>query len=457
MVVDLFAGAGGLSLGFEMAGFDVVAAVEYDPVHAATHAYNFPNAPVICRDVRRVEALDLLAAAQEGWKAHNPEGEWDGVIDVVVGGPSCQGFSSMGKQDVDDDRNELVSEFVRLVEGLSPRAFVMENVPGILAPQFASLVDDAIRRFVAAGYTLRDHSQPLDATEYGVPQRRKRVFIVGVAPGYELVPIAKTGSEVVTVADALIGLPSLSGRTRSDGELLEMNREQSARYSESLTTPYLQTLTDMAPARLGETDGVLSGYLVTAHSAESARRFALVPQGGTDQVSRLWRLDEHRPSRTLRAGTGSERGSFSAARPLHPSEPRVITVREAARLHSFPDWFRFHGTNWHAHRQIGNAVPPLLAKAVAESVRSSLGEQFVLRTCTEMNAERDERLLVMTSSEAKLYFEAGDDDIPAKRNRVRHATAPLLATPMVDPVDAGIVLNRTPISTSLGMAVSAQL
>nr|WP_201471374.1 DNA cytosine methyltransferase [Microbacterium hydrocarbonoxydans] len=417
-MIDVFAGAGGLSLGFEMAGFDVVAAVEYDPVHAATHAFNFPDAPVLCRDVRRVQPADLLDAAAEGWKRHHPDVQWDGVVDVLAGGPSCQGFSSMGKQDVNDDRNQLVGEFVRLVEQLQPRAFVMENVPGILAPQFSTLLNDAVRRFEAAGYTLNNYTEPLDAVDYGVPQRRKRVFIVGVSRGFKLAPILKSSLGEVSTAAALLGLPDLSNRGKSDGELLKMDAIQTAAYTVGLRTPYLRALHEMAPRHDLSALRTLSGCLVTAHTKASVDRFSVVPEGGTDKVSRLWRLKSDRPSRTLRAGTGSERGSFSAARPLHSQEPRVITVREAARLHSFPDWFRFHATNWHGHRQIGNSVPPLLAKAVADSVRRALGAELVNRAGIASNvANRSEHLLSMNPSTAKTYFGAPDADVPAKRRR----------------------------------------
>jgi DNA (cytosine-5)-methyltransferase 1 len=416
VAIDLFAGAGGLSLGFELAGFDVVAAVEYDPVHAATHAYNFPDAPVVCRDVRRVQPAELLAVAREGWQRHHPDEAWDGIVDVVVGGPSCQGFSAMGKQDADDDRNELVSEFVRLVEGVAPRAFVMENVPGILAPQFRPLLDSAIARFEAAGYTICDFETPLDATEFGVPQRRKRVFIVGVSEGLELTPIATSSANATSVAEALAGLPSIEGRTQADGELLEMNDGQAEAYGNA-TNAYLSQLRNMRPRRASGLDGVLSGYRATEHRKSSIDRFRELEQGATDKVSRTWRLVESQPARTLRAGTGRERGAFSAARPLHPVEPRVITVREAARLHSFPDWFRFHTTNWHGHRQIGNAVPPLMAKAVGEAVMRSIGVARMDRSIRTDVVEIDEILLTMSPVEATKHFDAADDEIPAKRRR----------------------------------------
>ena len=323
----------------------------------------------------------------------------------------------MGKQDAEDDRNELVGEFVRLVEGLRPRAFVMENVPGILAPQFAPLLDNAIRRLRQAGYSVEDFSEPLDATDFGVPQRRKRVFIVGMADGLVLGPIIKTSIKAVTVADAFAGLPSLNGRRKGDGELLEMSDEQAIAYTRGLDTPYLRALGEMTRHQRSGLDGVLSGYLVTEHTDASTRRFAPLPQGSTDAISRLWRLNEQLPSRTLRAGTGSERGAFSAARPLHPTEPRVITVREAARLHSFPDWFRFHTTNWHGHRQIGNAVPPLLAKAVAGSVLRAFGVVPVGMSAAKTAGEPAAGLLRMNATEALAHFGADREEAPAKRRR----------------------------------------
>lgn len=404
-----------MSLGFEMAGFDVMAAVEYDPVHAATHTYNFPHAPVICRDVRRVSAVDIVHAVREGWSRRNGSLPWSGEIDVVVGGPSCQGFSTMGKQDIDDDRNELVSEFVRLVEDLKPKAFVMENVPGILDRRFAPLLDDAVRRLSAAGYEIGDYSKPLNAVDFGVPQRRRRVFIVGVLAGYVLEPVSESDLGVVTAADALAGLPPMGSRSRSDGELYEMTEEQAQVYRSNLASPYLTALHEYGSERGIALAGALSGCLATEHAVASENRFAKVPQGQTDTVSRLWRIDESKPSRTLRAGTGSERGSFSAARPLHPNESRVITVREAARLHSFPDWFRFHSTNWHGHRQIGNSVPPLMAKAVATAVRRALGVIPVVGQPFESQA--DPALLQMSATQAKAYFAADAMDIPAKRRR----------------------------------------
>jgi DNA (cytosine-5)-methyltransferase 1 len=417
VAIDLFAGAGGLSLGFEMAGFDVIAAVEYDPVHAATHAFNFPKAPVLCKDIRKVSGQELVDVARAGWSLHNPSSEpWDGIVDVLIGGPSCQGFSAMGKQAVGDDRNELIGEFVRMVEELRPRAFVMENVPGILATQFKDLVGDAVERFEGAGYTLGNYRETLDATSFGVPQRRKRVVFVGVAGKRAPEPVSPTFTLPVTVSEALAGLPELLQRSQGDGELMELNEDQYLHYVHAQNR-YLDIL-HKSSTKTQEYSRVLSGCLVTEHRDATVKRFEELAQGKTDPVSRTWRLVEGAPARTLRAGTGRERGAFSAARPLHPKEPRVISVREAARLHSFPDWFRFHSTNWHGHRQIGNAVPPLLANAVAISVMRSLqihSEQNVRER--RVLANPDVGLLSMNLSQAALHFKAATTDIPRTRQR----------------------------------------
>jgi len=420
VAIDLFAGAGGLSLGFEMAGFDVVAAVEYDPVHAATHLFNFPLAPVLCRDVRKVSGEDLKEAARAGWQRHHPGAdaeEWDGIVDVLIGGPSCQGFSAIGRRVVDDDRNELITEFVRLVEEVRPTAFVMENVPGILAPQFDGILGDALDRLRAAGYALGDYGRPLDATQFGVPQRRRRVVVVGILGNVPPSQVVETVETPVVVSEALAGLPALSGRKQADGELLELDESQYFTYANT-DNAYLETLRESGGAP-SEPPRVLSGYLVTEHQESSVERFRDLPQGKTDPTSRTWRLVENSPARTLRAGTGRERGAFSAARPLHHTEPRVITIREAARLHSFPDWFRFHTTNWHGHRQIGNAVPPLLAKAVALSVAKSIGKDAAGprferpgQTSAKVN------LLSMNLTQAAEYFKAASDEIPRARQRI---------------------------------------
>lgn len=429
VAIDLFSGAGGLSLGFEMAGFDIVSAVEYDPVHAATHLFNFPLTDVLCRDVSRIGKNDLLASAERGWRLHNPDGRvWDRKVDVIIGGPSCQGFSSMGYRNADDERNLLVGEFARLVEEIRPRAFVMENVPGILSSQYSRILDTTLVRLRRAGYVIADHQVPLNASDFGVPQRRKRVVFFGLLDGVKAPELpVPTESRQTTVAEALFGLPELTGRVAADGELLELTDDQYQKYI-TARNDYLGILQCQSDGQLSHPrhsrERVLSGYRITEHRAASIARFRDVPQGKVEPVSRAWRLSEGAPSRTLRAGTGRERGAFSASRPLHPSEPRVITIREAARLHSFPDWFRFHTTNWHGHRQIGNAVPPLLAKAVGTAVLESLG--FERRTLSlNAPAPAPEALLNLSPTSAAAYLSAETEETPRARRRPQSIRQPV--------------------------------
>ena len=172
VAIDLFAGVGGLSLGFEQAGFDVLAAVEYDPVHAAVHAFNFPRTEVLCASVATVSAERLRAAAQAGALAHGRH-DWDGEIDVIFGGPPCQGFSHMGKRLIDDPRNQLVFHFFRLVNEARPRQFVMENVPGIASTGHASILAQLIDEFAAVGYRTVPH-RVLNAAYLAARRNRRR-------------------------------------------------------------------------------------------------------------------------------------------------------------------------------------------------------------------------------------------------------------------------------------------
>lgn len=418
VAIDLFAGAGGLSLGFEAAGFDVLAAVEYDAVHAATHLYNFPHCEMIVQDVSNVTAAQIVEAAAKGWRNHYADSEWDGVIDVIIGGPSCQGFSTMGKQDPNDDRNKLVLEFVRLVEELRPRAFCMENVPGFLDPRFNDIRTPALDRMRAAGYTVSGDDRVLKAEDFGVPQKRRRVVITGALGQAVAEPIA-TSESPYTVSDALAGLP----HDLSD-EALELRGDVARSWAtESPINAYLQLIigpdsafSELTHPRSADHDH-MSGFLPTQHAAETRARFEATLPGKKEPVSRSHRLDPKLPALTLRAGTGRERGAFSATRPIHPDEPRVITVREAARLHSYPDWFRFHATNWHAHRQVGNSVPPLLALAIGRSIRDTLGAPAQASIITE-GAASDVSLLQLNPTAAAKWFSVPIDQIPTRTRSV---------------------------------------
>jgi DNA (cytosine-5)-methyltransferase 1 len=423
VAIDLFSGAGGLSLGFEQAGFDVVAAVEYDPVHAATHLFNFPRCTVLCRSVVGLAAEEVMAAARIGCKQHHPSREWRGDIDAIIGGPPCQGFSAGGKREQDDERNQLVLEFVRLVVELRPKAFCMENVAGLLESQFESVLMTALRRLRHAGYKLTGAEAPINAAEFGVPQRRKRVVILGSLPGC---PAALVGQSLTpTAIEALSGLPPVSRYSAlldSDEMKLTPAAEQ---IRTRMTSAYARSLAgidvvdnDFSQPRQWDPRRLTCSKRTT-HSLQTMARFAATRPGEVEPKSRLYRLPINGPARTLRAGTGTERGSHTAPRPIHPTQDRVITVREAARLHGYPDWFRFHVTNWHGHRQVGNSVPPQLAKAAAESLLEALGcRPAALRASIALGHSS---LLRVSTAEARELFDVVESDLPTPRQRKRPA------------------------------------
>lgn len=403
-VVDLFAGAGGLSLGLEQAGFDIAAAVEYDPVHCATHEFNFPYSRIVCRDVA---SLSPRALAESAGLTDSP--------DVICGGPPCQGFSTIGKRALDDPRNALPREFIRLVHELRPKYVLFENVPGLAAGAHARILQEIVTAFGDAGYVVALPVRVLVATSFGVPQARRRLFILAsrrdmVAADYpapthasgEARPLLSDLPTCPTVADALDDVPDADGFC----ELLEDDCVRcdsfgpASDYAASLRYP------ESDPHNRGyqrEWDrAVLSSSLRTQHTPESRQRFLKTPCGCVEPVSRFLKLDPHGYCNTLRAGTGSERGAFTSPRPIHYRFVRCITNREAARLHSYPDWFRFHVTKWHGFRQIGNSVPPLMARAIAARIAAALG--MPLSEPVARIALGNPRLLHFTMTEACQHY-----------------------------------------------------
>ncbi|MBI3042336.1 MAG: DNA cytosine methyltransferase [Betaproteobacteria bacterium] len=369
--IDLFAGAGGLSLGFEQAGFDVVAAVEIDPIHCATHEFNFPDCTTICGDVRRLSGQYIRQVAELG----NRE------IDVVFGGAPCQGFSMIGKRALDDPRNRLVREFARLTHELRARYFVFENVKGLTVGKHRGLLDELVDEFDNLGYRVKLPYQVLNAAAFGVPQDRRRLFLLGWRKGLPEIDYPQPRTRPCTkgkvgdlflqlgpsVWDAIGDLPKVEDYP----ELLSRDWSR-VRFAK----PSLYAM-NLRGSKVGDDDysyrrkwepHVLTSSLRTIHTKESKQRFRATRPGKVEPISRFLKLDPKGISNTLRAGTGSDRGAYTSPRPIHPFALRCITVREAARLHSYPDWFRFHSTKWHGFRQIGNSVPPLLGRAVASKV-----------------------------------------------------------------------------------------
>lgn len=427
IAIDLFAGVGGFSLGIEQAGFEVILAVEKDPVHATVHAYNFPHTRVACTDAARLKGSDILAFLP-------PEFGSEPEIDLLFGGPPCQGFSTIGKRRLEDERNLLIFHFQRLVDSLQPRYFIMENVPGLVSGKFLPVFDRLKAAFIEVGYAC-DH-RILNASDFGVPQDRRRLFLLGSRTDQGIANFPDPFPEPPpTVRDAIFDLPNLDDfAALHDRDSVLLSEAILAR-SQAAASLYARQLRDLSPdpANFGYPrhwqPEELTGSRRTRHTAESSERFARLGPGEQDRISRFRRLDWERRCYTLRAGTGSERGAHTSPRPIHPIFPRVISVREAARLHSFPDWFRPHATKWHGFREVGNAVPPRLARALGAQIIAAL-------SCDPQYREDrlqlgDPASLALTATQVLRYWqERGDGPLlfdeftalPAPRSR--RATAP---------------------------------
>ena len=405
IAIDLFAGAGGMSLGFEQSGFDVRAAVEIDPVHCAVHKFNFPDTTIFPRSVVGLKASEIRSASKIGARP----------IDCVFGGPPCQGFSLIGHRSLEDERNRLVLEFVRIVAELGARTFVFENVKGLTVGGHKSFLDELIHAFDSAGYVVRTPWKVFDAAWFSVPQHRERLILLGAKKGTRLpsypVPKTRPADEKAklqgiaagpTCRDALSDLPDAErfDRLTSDDTVRTAYFRKPSAYAAEL-----RCLSDHAwhfGYRREWDPEALTSSARTEHSAISRRRFSETAQGDVEPISRFFKLSPDGLSNTLRAGTDGARGAFTSPRPIHYEFSRCVTVREMARLHGFPDWFRFHATKWHGARQVGNAVPPPMARAIAQTVLTALGIEPVRpRTSIRLG---DPALLSMEMSQAAAHF-----------------------------------------------------
>ena len=366
-IIDLFSGVGGLSLGAARAGFTIRGAIDNDPIANEDHKRNFPNTVHLETDISTLTGIDIVHELNLG----------KGRIAGIVGGPPCQGFSSIGRRNKDDSRNTAFVHFFRIVSEVEPTFFLVENVPGIMQRTYDRIREDAFT-YVRGKYELLP-AMVLSANDYGAPTNRKRVFFFGFLP--DAIPTLTIDSfkppsnaDVVHVKDALEGLPVTINPSWQ-------NEEQSWRIVDAYAgSSFGQRLHAHIPPGVGDQDALqrlslrneVSGFLGTAHTSEVARRYSETQRGNYDTISKSYRLDPDGYCPTLRAGTGPDQGSFQAVRPIHPTEARVITPREAARLQGFPDWFQFSPTKWHSFRQIGNSVSPILAETILSNVANSL-------------------------------------------------------------------------------------
>ena len=356
-VLDLFCGAGGLSLGFKMANFDIVGGIDFDQEALDTHKLNFKDGFHFCGDISELDDEFVLE-------------NFDGKVDVVIGGPPCQGFSvaNMQQKDIEcDDRNKLFYEFIRFVKLLKPKAFVMENVPQILTKDKGHVKEVMMDVMDDLGYNV--NVKVLVASDYGVPQRRRRAFFVGICKElnqiFDFDFIEK--KPIVTVGDAISDLYSFDNEFKTltvDDELdLDVN-----------------PLSEYQKLMRKDSDGKIHNHNIRYPKEIVQKRMEYVPEGGNwqDVPDELWdtiRSNRHSSAyRRLNSQDVSVTIDTGHMNYFHPKYNRAPTVRESARIQSFPDDFIFVGGQGSQFRQVGNAVPPLLSKSIAESLKKYLDE-----------------------------------------------------------------------------------
>ena len=348
-VIDLFCGCGGLSEGFKLAGYTIVGGVDFNASAIETYNKNFPGAKGFCCDLLSMDKKQII---EEFGDLKD--------IDVIIGGPPCQGFSSANryKTEGEDPRNKLFFEFVKFVDMANPRVVVIENVRGIITSNNGYAKDRIYEIFENRGYTV--NHRILSASDYGVPQRRQRNFFVMIKGDkkFDFDKLKKVSKEV-TVEDAIGELYDHEDHaTNAPFILLEKPNTKYRKY-------------------LRSEDNGIPNHEVRYPAEKVQHRISFVPQGGNwkDVPEYLWpsdrknrhssaykRLDVNQPSCTI--DTGNNHSNY-----FHPLYNRIPTVREAARLQSFPDEFVFKGNRSEQYRQVGNAVPPLLAKVIAEQLK----------------------------------------------------------------------------------------
>jgi DNA (cytosine-5)-methyltransferase 1 len=334
--LDLFSGCGGLSLGFEMAGYHSLLAIDSWQDALDTYMHNRKSARTLCGDLSQLDPQTVRST----------HGISD--VDVIIGGPPCQGFSLAGKRIIDDERNKLYKTFVGFVAEFQPKAFVMENVPNILTMGEGLIRERIINDFEELGYKVT--VKVLVASDFGVPQNRRRAFFVGLKSQEDFTFPIEDKEHKITAKEALCDLP--------EGSL-----KDGAEYPSDAQSEFQQY------ARK-DSLGVYN-HDITIHNQKTIDIISLVPDGGnykdlpehlqdTRKVHIAWtRLNSSKPSFTIDCGHNHH---------FHYQYNRVPTARESARLQSFPDWFVFLGNKGSQLRQIGNAVPPLLAKAISEQL-----------------------------------------------------------------------------------------
>lgn len=339
-VIDLFCGCGGLSLGFEHAGYNILLGIDMWEDALITYRYNHPKGNTLCADL---SSLSPEMVKEKIGGQH---------VDLIIGGPPCQGFSIAGKRIVNDERNSLYKSFVRMVAFFKPEAFVLENVPNILSIGGGAVREAIVNDFSKLGYNVT--YKVLLAADYGVPQNRRRAIFVGMSNGNKFEFPVPTVLTPVTSKEAISDLP-------------EEGIEDGGDYPTPPLTDYQKLM------RQGSDK--LYNHEITIHNNRTKEIIAMVPDGGnykdlpielqkTRKVHIAWtRMNSKRPSMTI------DTGHFHH---FHYEYNRVPSVRESARLQSFPDTFVFIGNKTSKLKQVGNAVPPLMAEAIANEIKKQL-------------------------------------------------------------------------------------
>ena len=342
-VIDLFAGVGGLSYGFMQAGFEVVLANEIDETIAISYSKNHPQTKMINKDITKLDIEEIFK-------------EYKNKIDVIVGGPPCQGFSQKGKRKtIHDERNFLFRYYFKVVDYIKPEYFLIENVPNILTAENGLFKNEIINLFESIGYSV--NCDVLKASDYGVPQDRRRAIIIG-RKGENKPELPKATNESVTIYDAI-------------GDLEFLNSGEGQEEQEYLMSPKTKYQKIMR-----KNSKILHNHVATKHSKEAIKKLKMIPPGKGKEV-----LPKSMLTKSIYSGTWSRMlydgqsvtittrfDTPSSGRFTHPILNRCITVREAARIQSFPDDFILYGSKNSQMKQVGDAVPPRLGKIIAESI-----------------------------------------------------------------------------------------
>jgi DNA (cytosine-5)-methyltransferase 1 len=358
IAIDLFCGAGGLSYGFQQAGFTIIAGLDNDIFAQATYTTNFPKAKFYSGDIKEIKPERVMSEL----------GIKPGELDCLIGGPPCQGFSVKGNMDLSDDRNLLFKFFMRFVFILKPKAVLIENVPPILTlgeERFQKGIRHLFRRY---GYRARFNT--LMAAEYGVPQKRKRAFFLALRDHKEpTFPVSthamrrnkkKSLSRFINVREAIGDLPSL----RMGKEVKIYTREPRSEYQRLMRGDQDKVFNHDAKIEY-ETNITRIRHLKQGQGMKDLS-IDLQPKSGYSQA--YGRLSNKGLATTVTANMHN----LGSGRYIHPTQNRAISVREGARLQSFDDKFVFYGSRYIQCRQVGNAVPPLLAKAIAIHIKNNL-------------------------------------------------------------------------------------